>query len=363
MKHRNTVKYTSDNTQGLKGLATSAFARFLRAGSQQRIPRTGLPDSLRFPPSGHRAFSKGMSHYGIMIPDLPAPHYFMANMVLIGYSGWKAWDDNANLQSSARNTISIGHGTAATQHDPLLVMDRSQTNLAKDGSQLHFGDNYHIDCHFPDFRLRSRVGNFHADIHLTATGENSWAGDSDSYRHYSLLCRYQGEIGMGSKRQSVTGLGTFEYGIGFLPYMATNKPLPPPLKLPVDFFSYHVINLDENNQLLFVTVGSMHKQAAAVVVEWRTAGEGCRRFGKSVTLEVIEFAEQQESYHGRSNMDVPRHFQWRIEGTDQGTVIIDGKIDTQWLYASMGYIAGYRWTSNLRDHGSGRGYLEYSDRR
>lgn len=136
------VFYQTGYRNGVKGVLTKAFCKFLKAGEQDVIYDAQMPKTLKFPPSGTGTGTgpgpKGMSHYGIMISDLPAPHHFMANMILIGYSGWKAWDDDSLLQSNAKNTISIGHGTAITTHDPLLVIDRMKSNLREDGSLLHF---------------------------------------------------------------------------------------------------------------------------------------------------------------------------------------------------------------------------------
>lgn len=358
------VFYQTGYRNGVKGVLTKAFCKFLKAGEQDVIYDTQMTKTLKFPPPGTALGSRGMSHYGIMISDLPAPHHFMANMILIGYSGWKAWDDDSLLQSNAKNTISIGHGTAITTHDPLLVIDRMRSNLREDGSLLHFSDEYELRCEYPKFYLKSHVGSFKTDLELTSTDVISWAGSSEMYRHFSLMCTYQGLIEFEGQLTSVNGLCTFEYGTGYLPYMDLKRPLPKAFKLPANFFTYHVINLSATQQLLFCVVGAYEDQSASVVAELRDVNEGAKRFGKRVTFDVLEFRDNKEiNPRSGEQMSLPQKFRWTIEGTSDGTIYIDCQVDSSWLYAAMGYIAGYTWTSNMPDHTEGRGYFEYSDRR
>lgn len=188
------VFYQTGYRNGVKGVLTKAFCKFLKAGEQDVIYDTQMPKISKFPPLGTVPGPNGMSHYGIMISDLPAPHHFMVNMILIDCSGWKAWDDDSLLQSNATNTISIGQDTAITTHDPLWVLDRMRSNLREDGSLLHFIDEYELRCEYPKFYLKSHVGSFKTDLELTSTNVISWTGSSEMYRHFSLVCTYEGII-------------------------------------------------------------------------------------------------------------------------------------------------------------------------
>lgn len=188
------VFYQTGYRNGVKGVLMKAFCKFLKAGEQDVIYDTQMPKILKFPPLGTMPSPNGMSHYGIMISDLPAPHHLMANMILIDYSGWKAWDDDSLLQSNAKNAISIGQGTAITTHDQLWVLDRMRSNLREDGSLLHFSGEYGLRCEYPKFYLKSHVGSFKTDLELTSTNVISWTGSSEMYRHFSLVCTYEGII-------------------------------------------------------------------------------------------------------------------------------------------------------------------------
>ncbi|MFI5778855.1 DUF6670 family protein [Nocardia sp. NPDC051570] len=335
--------------------------RLLGEVTEDTAPPPRLP---RFAPPSRSRFGRGCVHYGIMIPDLPPPHHFMANMTVIGYSGWRAWDDDSALQGTARGTAIVGHGTAATTHDPFSSHGASECDFAPDGSMLCFGDDYTISGRYPNFRLVSTRRGFGVDLALTATGEVSWFANSRFYQHLSLLTRYQGNIMHNGADSAVAGLCTFEYGTGLAPYMIASRPLPPRLKLPNDFFTYHVINLDTDTQLLLVVVGTFGRQPGVVGAWLRTVGGGAKRLGTTVRFEVLDYRPEPVVGHDGQPMAVPSSFTWTIRDGHTVLARLMGTVDTQWLHAGMGNIAGYKLFGEFDGRVlTGRGYLEYSDRR
>ncbi|MGO3325082.1 MAG: DUF6670 family protein [Gordonia sp. (in: high G+C Gram-positive bacteria)] len=301
-----------------------------------------------------------------MIPDLPPPHRFLANLIIMGSTGFRAWDDNDIPVGSPRRTSQLGWGSAATTGDSLHVFDADDLHHESDGSVLQFGDNYRIAITYPEISLQAQLQGLDVDLRLTSTDVNTWVSDSGIYRHFTLLCAYEGQIALtdSGERQQVKGMCTFEYGTGYLPYMDLPRPLPKALKIPADFFSYHVIAIDHETQLVACVMGAFGDLTAGMAGDIRTAEDGSRRLGISSTFEVTTFDSKPISYHGRSRMVMPSTFRWTFVESDGSTSYIDGEVDTQWLYAGMGYIAGYRWSGVIdglpRD---GRAYTEYSDRR
>ncbi|MBM7365773.1 DUF6670 family protein [Gordonia hydrophobica] len=359
------VAYSSaDRHGGLRRIAVDAATRLMRAANQDRVVRTGLPEQLTFPPSSTERFGKGAAHYGIMIADLPEPHRFLANMIIIGATGFKAWDDNGAFTGAPRGTCQLGWGTAALAGNSFHVFAPDDVRLEPAGRSLEFGDDYRLDIDYPEIRVRSTVEGLDVDLVLTSTDVVSWVADSAFYRHFSFLCTYTGTVGVtGETPLAVSGTGTFEYGIGYLPYMDLPRPLPRPLKLPADFFSYHVIDLDAERQLVAVVLGAFGDLTAGVGAEVRSVADGAQRFGDEVSFEVLDFAPEPQSYRGRSTMPVPVRFRWTF--TAAGDVSeIHGTVDTPWLYAGIGYIAGYSWSGEIDgEPRNGRGYVEYADRR
>ncbi len=354
-----------DSAERARGLidfaATRALPRILGSTSYD-TPL--LPSPTVFPPPAPGRFGRGAAHYGIMIPDLPAPHYFMANMTVIGYSGFKAWDDDSALQGTARKTATVCHGTAATKHDPFSTHSLDDCEFAPDGSLLRFGDDYTISGLYPNFRLVSSRPGFAVDLELTATGEITWFAKSRPYDHLGLVTRYRGSITHEGTRTEVAGLCTYEYASGFMPYMVASRPLPSWLKFPVDFFSYQVIDLDADTQLLFATVGALGTRPALVGAYLRAAGKGVKRLGTSVRFEVLEHQREPVIGCDAKPMVMPSTFAWTVRDGASTLAELNCTVDTGWLYAGMGNIGGYHFDGRFEGRQiTGRGYVEYSDRR
>ncbi|MBB3663570.1 hypothetical protein FB384_002474 [Prauserella sediminis] len=343
-------------------MASRAIMRSFGATSYAASP---VPSPAVFPPpAATRLGRPAMAHYGVMIPDLPEPHRFLANMTLIGYSGFRAWDDDSVLQGTARQTATVCHGTAATTDDPFSAHGEDDCEFAADGSLLCFGDCFRISGLYPSYRVVSGRPGFGADLELTATGEITWFTKSPLYSHISLLTRYRGSITHEGTRTEVSGLCTYEYGAGFAPYMIAKRPLPKRLKLPIDYFTYHVLNLDADTQLLLVGLGAFRQQPALISGYLRTAGQGVRRLGTSARFEVLESQPEALVGHDGEAMAVPSRFRWIVRDGSMTLARLEGTVDTQWLYAGMGNIAGYRYEGEFQGRDiAGQGYLEYSDRR
>lgn len=361
------VHYTStDRSGGLKRLGISAVARVMRTSNHNSAVRDDLPKDLTFPPSSTRVLTEGAAHYGIMIPDLPEPHRFLAHMIVIGGTGFRVWDDNGAIPGRPRGITQLGWGTA--QSDPTRsfhVFGVDETELADDGSVLRFGPDHTLTVDYPSVHLRSTLDDLNVALDLHCTDDISWVADSEIYRHYSLLCQYEGTIASkDSAAQQVSGTCTFEYGIGYAPFMDLPRMLPTPLKIPADFFTYHVLDLGPGEQIVACALGAFGRHTALMGADIRQVGTGVRRIGVEAEFTVAEFASVPTSYDGRAEMVLPTAFTWRFTHDDGTTSYIDGTVDTHWLYAGMGYIAGYHWHGEIEGRTrTGQAYLEYSDRR
>jgi hypothetical protein len=62
----------------------------------------------------HQAKHIGWTHYGVMIPELPAPHQFFSTMSVIGTPGALVFDTDHVFKDSPRNNATAVMGTAAT---------------------------------------------------------------------------------------------------------------------------------------------------------------------------------------------------------------------------------------------------------
>ncbi len=188
-----------------------------------------------------------------MIPDLPAPHRFFSIMSVIGTPGARAFHTDHALVDSPRCNATVVSGTAATHpgHFGSYSIARD-CDFSADGSRIRFGREVEITGSYPDYRVQAHWSDFALDIALTCSDHVSWFVHNPIYKHLSLYARYQGSVRLGDQRQDIAGACTFEYACCPSPYLLRDRPLPFAAKLPLDFFTYQIINLDDGQQLLMV---------------------------------------------------------------------------------------------------------------
>lgn len=322
-----------------------------------------LPQPTIFPPhvlSRHHS----VTHYGVMIPDLPEPHRFMACAAILGSSGLQVWDNDFIMQDTPQRTATLCQGTAATTHEGFSSYSIPRDcEFRADGSLLRFGDDLEISGLYPNFQLCSRRPGFGIDLELTATGEHTVFTRSFLYDHLSLMTRYQGTITHNNLTSAVSGLCTFEYAAGRSPHVLRDRPLR--CKIPIDFFTYQVIDIDDDTQLLLVQLSAQgHPLGTAAWL--RTAGKGSVRLGREVDFQVLSYqAEPHVAPDGRLST-IAETFVWTVRD-NRGRCVLEliGTIDTQLHYgAGRGYIGGYHYQAVHEGRPmSGRGYVEYCDGR
>lgn len=327
----------------------------------------GLPAPTTFPPNGGaRRF--GLVHYGIMIPDLPAPHRFMATAIILGSAGMRVFDADfaAAPGDGPLQTATLVHGTAAAvdRHFTRYSIPRDVESRA-DGNLLRLGDDLELSGRYPEFRLESRRDGFAVDLTLTATGDVTWFAKGLFYEHIALVTRYRGTIEHGGATTEVAGLCTYEYARGTSPYLLRNRFLPQAAKLPWDVFSYQVIDLDADTQLLLAHV-QVDQYPALTSAYLRVIGQRAHRLDADVHFRVTSTQARPAVGPDGHAMWLPETFAWRVRDRRGRTLFaIDATVDTPMLFGiGTGYVGGYRWEGERDGRpASGRGYIEYVDRR
>lgn len=323
-----------------------------------------LPEDLSFNPYVDSKVYNCM-HYGIMISDLPEPFKFMACAAIIGNSGFKVFDiDHASHVHGPKNMLTLVHGTDVSSHNGFSSYDIDQDFDSKpDGSLLKFGERAEISGSYPHYRLQSQDQDTVVDLRLTATGEITWFAKSKSYQHLSLLTRYAGTIIHQDTTHEVSGLCTYEYARGVSLYSLVNKTIPFAYKVPWDFFSYQVLNLDSDTQLVMAYCEAFNSPILASGY-LRRAGQSSKGIQGTVSFEVLALDPEVKVDPEGIEMLLPTHFRWRFrDQTQQIDLEINASVDCQWLAGlGRGYVSGYAWQG--LSHGEalqGRGYVEYVD--
>ncbi|TDZ76884.1 DUF6670 family protein [Mycobacteroides salmoniphilum] len=352
-----------DSAEPGRGLSGFVMDRVGRAFGLEHTKPNPPPAQSGFPPLPGKLVGRQMWHWGIMIPGLPAPHYFLANMGLTGLSGML--NSRKGVHGGLRNTARLGHGTAATTHTPLTTYSiKDETTFSADGTKIQLGDDFFFDYGVPKGHLRTHREDFSADLDLIPTGEVTLFAESPIYRHLSVLLRVEGIVRHKGVESPVSTLGTFEHAA--YPGILSWSPVWPGWlrnRLP-SFFTYHVINLDERKQITLCVIGGMTKRNPICVIAFtREVGGELRRFVHNNRFEV--FSLQGEPVLNSDGVPVrfPDRFRWTIRDGAKEFAVIDGTVNTPLLAGvGPGHIGGYEYQATVDGHPyQGLGYMEYLD--
>lgn len=340
--------------------APNAVNKAYRLNGKPFDPNTPIP-----PPAGRK---RSWVHYGVMIPDLPAPHRVFNVLSIVGTPGATIFDNDFAVRTTPQDTAYLLSSTASMAPDTFRSYSIAQEcDFAADGSRLRFGDDLLIKGQYPHWSLERNAGDLRVALSIEATRCVSHFADFlGLYTHWSLLSRYSGVIEHGGQSQSVSGLCTFEYAAGVGRYSVPGTSFPAKPKIPLRYFTYQVINLDERTQLLLVCVlgpGDIPIQRAAYL---RSVDDYGAVYTRNVTFTVDEFLPEAAETPDGYRMRLPRRFRWYAE-TDRGEPLLSLEcvVEDEYHYGlGAGYASWFSFDGYCQGRAvSGQGYLEFIDRR
>lgn len=294
-------------------------------------------------------------HYGIMIPDLPAPYHFLNMIVVVGQPKVTLFRNEHLIQTSDLDTANLLIGTAATkknlfkgysvQHDCLL---------ASNGHYLKFADDLVIEAAYPTFRALRQKTDFNYDLKLKATNKIAHFAQlaGNLYEHWALLCEYEGYLELNGQTTQVQGLCTFEYA------RAAN------VNLPFRFFTYQILNIDAKTQVLFVDVTGPLGLTIQSRVYVRALDDHGGIYEAGFKSVVQEYEAEPMITPNGIKMRLPKQFHWQVDD-EHGNVLISiqGHSNQDFKYGMAGGYAGsYQYQGIFRNKEiQGTGYIEYID--
>jgi len=317
------------------------------------------PEMIR-PNVGNRLFNA--SHYGVMIPNLPAPYRYFSLMALIGSSGVRFIDTDHMLKTKPADNATQVSGTAVEETAQFASYSvKRDCDIREDGSLIRFGSDVTLSGCYPTVRLQVSREAFQLDIQLSIHDNVTWFADLPVYQHLGLMADYQGYIEHGGERMAIGGHCTYEYARMVTPYGVLKKPLPMALRAPLDFFTYQIVHIDDDTQLMLARVGGLG-------TPWVEHAWVRRRGEASFTLADTRFAFTEYETAPRTvpdgfQMRLPKTFRWTVKDGDKTFALINGTVDTPMTYGlCRGYVGGYRYNGEFDGKPvNGRAYIEYVD--
>jgi hypothetical protein len=327
-----------------------------------RLNPTHRLNGRPFDPSTPWAAPSGVhswAHYGVMVPGLPSAHRTFGVMAILGTPGLAVFANDHAVTTTPRDTAYVVSATAAMDAGQFATYSISQDcRVLPDGSMVAFGDDVVISGSHPDWTVERHHPDAQVRLRLTATPSVTWFArlPGGVYDHWSLLCRYEGEV----DGTPVAGLATLEYarGVG-LPSLPAGR-LP---NLPATFFSYHVINLDEQTQLLYAEL----RGPRGVVITRKAYLRGVDDLGAEYGDAQVVVTEHEPTARvtpdGRT-MRLPARLDLVVPDRDGGELArLVGTCPGDWAYGlGAGYVGSYSFTGSFRGREvGGTAYVEYVD--
>jgi len=302
------------------------------------------------PPAGRR---RSWVHYGVMLPGLPDPQRFFTVMAIAGTPGVRLFANDHLITTTPSDTAYVVSATSAMTRDQFRAYSIGRDcDFAPDGSRLRFGDDLSIAGRLPRLALRRRHPEVEVELDLDVSDViTHFVRLPGVYRHWSRLARARGRVG----DVEVDAPCTFEYAAGVGLHSLLDRRLP--LHLPASLFTYHVLNVDDETQLLFTWVRGPAGVPVQRAVHVRTPrGASTHRAGHRWT---VHSTESRETPDGRG-MRLPRTFTWQAD-----VALVHGTAHGDWTYGlGAGFVGSYDYEGTFRGRPiSGVGYVEYVDRR
>ncbi|ETA06594.1 DUF6670 family protein [Gordonia alkanivorans] len=299
----------------------------------------------------------GWSHYGLMLPSLPDPHRYLSLMVMAGMTGLRAFDFPEEATSDDPQDIIVASASsgADSAYTREVLSIRREGRFAPDRAE--FGSLASITGTHPEFDIRIHAGDLDATLTMTCRPNPTWFVKSPVWQHLGHVGRYRGEVTHRGVTTEISGVGNLEYARSISPYVvlrrATHR------QIPLEWFSYQVVDLPGERQILFTQLGVAGSIVETNVIRRSLDGttdhkvyEGYHRILETDDTPAVDT-------YGNERL-LPRVFEFGCDG-----VSVVGTYDCPQRFAiGRGHISGYE--ARVRIDGEEfitRGYSEHIDER
>lgn len=300
-------------------------------------------------------------HYGVMAPGLPEPHRWFGVMSILGTTGARCFDNDPWIRTTPRDTAYVVSGTATAGEDAFRAYSMAQEcELREDGGLLRFGaGDLVLEGRVPRVAVR-RGGPAPVALELEVTDKVAYFSRIPGvYDHWSLLARYRGTVA----GEPVAGLCTYEYARGAGPYSVARSVLPAWAKAPIAIFTYQVLNLGQERQLLLTVAGPGHGTHVHEGA-WERGLDDHGAMHRDVTFTVTAHRPEPLTTPDGRTMPMPATWSWTVrDATGAHVGALDCRAGDDWTYGlGAGYVGSFTATGSFRGRPvDTRGYVEYVD--
>ncbi len=321
--------------------------------------------SIAPPDSAVRAWG----HYGVMIPNLPEPYNFFNVLSIVGTPGATVFDNDFAVYTTPRDTAYLLSATdSMTPEEFRSYSIHRDCAFTPDGSHIQFTDDLTIKGTYPNWELLRKSKDVTVKLKINSTDVITHFVNlaALNYTHWSLLAQYKGIIQHKGSVTSIEGLCTFEYAKGVSIYSLPFLKKPTKVKVPLVFFTYQIINIDDRTQILLGIALGPNGLLAQKTVYLRSLDQRTIVYKKNVEMEVMEyFSELHAGMDGRQTR-IPKRYRWDIQDDyGENLLSIDCEVKGKLFYGvGGGYASWFAYKGKFKNRPiDGKGYIEYIDRR
>ncbi|WP_233528583.1 DUF6670 family protein [Antrihabitans stalagmiti] len=292
-------------------------------------------------------------HYGMMIPGLPAPLNFLDLIVVIGQPAIDLWTNPHLVETTPRDTANVLIGSGITFPGQFRGYRIEQDITATDdGSVVKFGSDLELRHDYPNFHLSYANDAFAVELDIVATDKVAHFSKLPAgiYDHWSLLCQHTGTVTYDGQTHRLSGLNTYEYARGTA------------IALPMKFFTYQILNIDESTQVLMTEVLGPMGLPLQRSVYVRSLTDHGAVYERGFAFEVDELEAVPRTTPNDVSMHLAKRFRWSVQDDGGNDLIaLEAVTNDDYVYGMAGgYVGSYTYTGQFRGSViAGTGYVEY----
>lgn len=293
-------------------------------------------------------------HQGLMIPNLPSPlHYFNFLSIIGQPNAPMLLNKSAILNHKPLNTATVITSVSGKMAGHLNSYDISHDcNLEK--HSYRFGEREHLYGNFPNFNLIRNDDELAVNIKITTSPIISHFTQLKLplFNHWSILCECEGHVQFQDQIYTFKELGSFEYA------RAINLPY-----IPLCFFTYQIINLDQTKQLLLAQIRDNFNQIIQSRIYLRNLGtKTAIVFDKNVRF-INHRIYPAVTTPNKQTMYLPREFEWQYEDKQNKIRVIGQSRGDYKFGLAAGYVGSFQYQVQINENEylGEAGYCEYID--
>lgn len=293
-------------------------------------------------------------HQALIIPNLPAPLHYLNFSSMNGQLNVPMLSNPSAITTTALDTATVICSISPHMHGHFNHYS-IQKDCKFENEHFEFSNREKLSGSFPDFQLIRNDLELNFDLNIKTSHLISHFTHMrfSLAEHWSLVCRCQGQIQYQDRTYVIDSLASFEYARSF------NFP-----HLSLAFFTYQVINLSRNRQILLMQIRDTYNRIVQSRIYLRDLDKSTSQmFDNFVYFNIHRVYPKVTTPNGK-NMYLPREFSWSYQGDDGVEINLQAKSRGDFKFGlAAGFVGSFSYQININNEiekGKG-GYCEYVD--